>query len=331
MFKSIIKKILANLPFKTRLVQFGALLPRKFKSQFTVRVFGNLLTFINPQTEIATNLGISDQLRVRLKVESIVPVYLFGQPSIYKGERGPLFLASHFARSCEWFVDIGANVGYYTYFIKSTSNDTKIASFEPNRELFDSIRSTINNNHLNGISINCLGVSDRRGKSEFYLDRNNHTMGSLLSNFGNTHDLEKCSIEVTDFDSFASDNDISGNAVIKVDVENAEHLFVDGARETLKTLRYLIIELLYPARQAKILERLISEFGFYAYYINDHCLENMEYEDLRYVGGEMNWLFCRENPSQLQAELTGSGFSVVDAPIERGIDLNHQPYVPVTD
>jgi hypothetical protein len=115
---------------------------------------------------------------------------------------------------------------------------------------------------------------------------------------------------VITFDAFAGRVGLAGDYLVKVDVENAEWAFVEGAPRALASMPYLILEILGPARRRGLVDHLIRTFGFRCYYINGLRLEPLAAEDHRYTPGEWNFLFCRDSPTQLREKIAGSPLDV---------------------
>jgi hypothetical protein len=113
---------------------------------------------------------------------------------------------------------------------------------------------------------------------------------------------------------------------VKVDVENAEASFIDGAATEHERIKFLLIELLEPAIRSGIVSRLIHEWGVQAYYINDHSLEHSTDGSFEYTAPQYNWLFCKLDPHQLAARLRGTRFCVVSSKANASRSLSVSPH-----
>jgi hypothetical protein len=113
-------------------------------------------------------------------------------------------------------------------------------------------------------------------------------------------------VQCTTFDAFAVQQQIR-NALVKVDIEGAAHLFMAGAAREFKRIAYLIIE---PIGQtSEMLAR--APHGVYCYYINGSRLE-LKTADIEYNNAEWNWLLCWQAPEELRKAVARAGFQVVD-------------------
>ncbi len=296
-----------------KMLSFLASLPISLKGKSFVRIGGKL--FRKAQSDnnetLTTNLGIKDSYKMVMPVSN--PLFAFGNPMSYQGERGVLYLSKFLAPEVDAVMDIGANWGYFTYFLKANLNESiPIYFFEPNEKLFLGIQQNVRNNNLKNTHGVQKGISSFSGTAKFYVNLTNDLSSSLDGSF--LHEGEQVvehSIEVVSFDDFISENDIAQKWLVKVDIENAEPEFIKGAANKMGHIDYLIIEFLEKARKGKLADQLTDRFGFHAYYINDFNLEYMPKEDGRYTPPEYNFLFCRLTPEQLSTKLEDSPFTVV--------------------
>ena len=302
------KLILHHLPGRPWLIQKFALLPPNVKGAITTLFAQEILGSANINAPVTTNLGINNTFRIS------IPYYapgfiLFGTPEEYRGERGPLDLSLVLSQKCSVFLDVGAHVGYYIYFLRGRGSNVPIHFFEPNEELYSLIKQNVNENHLDDIAGYNLALGDRCGRADFHLNISDPSSSSLDTYFIEKHRTIKTEINISTLDRFVETHNLK-NIIVKVDVEAAEKQFLDGSAAALHVISYLIIEILGPAFQDGVVNRLI-EAGFEAYYINDHKLEHTTDGTFNYIPFEYNWLFCREKPKQLQELVCQAGFEVI--------------------
>lgn len=311
----LIDRAIALIPFKYSICAWAALWPLRYRTQLSYRVlakFARTLGQSQAQLRLTTNLGIADGLRIRLPITA-QSSYLFGTPRDYRGERSVLFLARHLAPDCDAIADIGANWGYHTYYYALHAPNLPIYSFEANAALSQEVRRGAAENQLTQVHCINRAIAERSGVVSFYLDTTDDLSSSLTQVFAESgHRVEKTTVAAESFDEFAATLPHT-RWLLKVDVESAEFLFLDGALQSiaLGKIRYLIIELLRNAREQGFVARLLA-LGFHAYYLNDLQIEPVDCDDGRYTLGEYNWLFCRDSPSELAARLRGTAFKVSD-------------------
>lgn len=134
-------------------------------------------------------------------------------------------------------------------------------------------------------------------------------MGSITTVFAEQYQTTPITVEAVRFDTFVRQSRLQ-KLCVKVDVENAEFEFIEGATGALDAIDSLIMEVLGPAQQKRFVQRMIHEYGFHAYYINDYQLEYTPDGQFTYVHPQYNWLFSKAAPAALRDKLTGSKLSV---------------------
>ena len=135
-------------------------------------------------------------------------------------------------------LDIGANKGVYSWFLKDLS--AKVYAFEPNPKLYRILR------RLSGAKVAALpyALSDRTGKAELRVPRHRKggfsNQGGSLSAVKVADDYMAVEVETRRLD----DLDLRNVGFVKIDVEGFEQAVLDGARETLARERpRLLIEM----------------------------------------------------------------------------------------
>ena len=141
------------------------------------------------------------------------------------------------------FWDIGANIGFYSWFVRQYPSVQHVIMFEPDPTNFELITNTIRKNSI----LNCrpinVALSDRCGETQFLLDRASGATGSLeaTSQRENKYFLhhayqmtETMTCETATVDSFIADG-LPAPSLMKIDVEGAEHLVLAGAEACLNS------------------------------------------------------------------------------------------------
>lgn len=125
-------------------------------------------------------------------------------------------------------LDLGANYGLFSSL--ASSRGCQVYAFEPTREIIERYL-----NHLaeidNNIQIINKAVSDCTGTAHFKEYKGKSSCNKLVSN---QCDEEYVEVPTTTVDDFVQEKKISSVDFIKADIEGAERLMLEGARETLK-------------------------------------------------------------------------------------------------
>ncbi len=147
------------------------------------------------------------------------------------------------------FWDVGANIGFYSWFVLRHSAVREVVMFEPDPTNFSLINRTIRRNSLCACKAINAALADRTGEASFLLDRASGATGSLeatsrpedrqsLHHAYQMSDTITCRTETID-------GLIAGGAspphLIKIDVEGAEHLVLAGAKSCLGLHRPIMI------------------------------------------------------------------------------------------
>ena len=139
-----------------------------------------------------------------------------------------------YLRPGDLFVDVGANIGIYTIYLLDLG--VRVIAFEPDRHNADRIRENL---RLNGYTAEVIqkAVADRPGVVRFTegLDSYNHLVLS------GTQGVE---VEATTLDAALGSQLVHG---MKVDVEGAERLVLEGAHSALAERRIKLLQLEWTA------------------------------------------------------------------------------------
>lgn len=294
-------RCLSSLPLKAAIVRNAAHLPPALRSKLGVRLLRVVAASCSSlPAELRTNLGISSNLSVT--VASSKAELIFGAPKLHVAERASLELALQLFNYSDCFLDVGANIGLFLFYLRCNAGSKKpIYFFEPDPDLFSALKSNINANKLDSVTGYQWAMSVVSGQTTFFTNKTDNSSGSLVKEDWSNHTLEPIEVQTTSFSDFVHERRLRGICA-KVDVEGAEEAFFEGAKSALDRLSYLIIEILGPAVRRKLPTRIIRA-GFQAYYINDFTLEYTQSGDFTYVPPFYNWLFCREAPTELRGKL----------------------------
>jgi len=151
--------------------------------------------------------------------------------------------------------DIGSNVGVYTLlFTKTFKNIKQIYSFEPHLKTFNIMNDNITLNNLNHkVSQFNIGFSDKKGNYKIGFPSNDLLKENSITVNDNTNtdkDTEFYSLfgkENTEdifcdtLDNFVKEHNINKLDFIKIDVEGSEFNVLKGGKNTLKTLKPVVV------------------------------------------------------------------------------------------
>ncbi len=308
MLKKIYHFIVKIIPFKLGIIKLAAQLPPELKSNVIFRVISNIATYCDQSIVIKSNLGINTNYKIEVSISH--PIAAFGTPKLYTQEYATLYLLKELLKHSDAFIDVGANLGYFCFYIDEYNASKKpIHYFEPDLKLFDQLQKNQHENGKNFIA-HKLAISNTNTPITFYRNLTDDSSGSIKNTFESKHKLEAVTIDSISFDEFASSIS-EKNLLIKVDVEGAEFEFIDGASKRIQSIDFLIIELLQDSIDQKFPEMMIEQHKFHAYYINNFSLEYSKAGEYKYVSPYYNWLFSKYEPAALRKKLINTPFVVV--------------------
>jgi len=140
------------------------------------------------------------------------------------------------------FLDVGANIGLFSFYVALNMPECEIMAFEPNPKSLQCLKKTCLENNFSNITISSFALSDVAQDITLYCDTNNdgaHTilkekleMGpSVFETLIHTKSLD----ELWKFDSEIL------VSVIKVDIQGFELNMLRGAQKTIKKYLPLIL------------------------------------------------------------------------------------------
>lgn len=141
----------------------------------------------------------------------------------------------------ECVVDLGANVGYYAVMAAwqlRHLGGSLVFTFEPNPYAIAYLQNNKALNRLDNLVIIPQAVSNRAGWMTLYMNPNGITFGSLQPYLA--HLTEQCKVQVTTLDEFFSQQPATKIKLMKMDIEGAELMALQGAWKTLEKFRPVI-------------------------------------------------------------------------------------------
>ncbi len=137
------------------------------------------------------------------------------------------------------FLDIGSNIGVYSFYIAAKRKDMRIFAFEPTPRVYAKLSFNLTTNKLTDrVTALNLALSDQKGEMQF-----NTQLESLVLGEADT------TVETDTLLNVLTDYDIQVIDAMKIDVEGAEdkilRTFFENADQTLWP-RLIVIEHVFP-------------------------------------------------------------------------------------
>jgi FkbM family methyltransferase len=131
------------------------------------------------------------------------------------------------------FIDVGANVGYYTML--AAQHGLKTYAVEPQRNLCEMIKLSLEANRLKNVNVVNLALSDHRGMMNLVVPTG-HSGGASFVEQDSLYPENNVNYTVSSVDvstlNYAFPT-VNQKILVKIDAEGAEPLIIDGAEEFL--------------------------------------------------------------------------------------------------
>lgn len=200
-----------------------------------------------------------------------------------------------FLNKGDYFVDLGANLGWHTMFGAQVVGETgKVFAFEPIKIIYDLLESNVKLNNLQNVVAVNSAVSNYTGIAQLACSSKNFgdnvvchgdTEDKLKNWYGHEDHVEadRQTIDCTTLDDYIKANMIDASKIklIKMDIQGSEPHALEGMKELIKTYHPAII-LEYSPRHMKICDA--SPFDILAFmdkndYVPYHIREQREIPD----------------------------------------------------
>jgi FkbM family methyltransferase len=125
------------------------------------------------------------------------------------------------------FVDVGANVGYYTLMAASlVGSNGRVISFEPSAYAFGRLEETIRKNKLKQVHPIQAGLGDANGQAPLFVSarKGNHTPTMVPNGGGRPVD-----VPLLRLDDYLAEHEVDHVDFMKIDVEGFEPNVIRGA------------------------------------------------------------------------------------------------------
>lgn len=188
---------------------------------------------------------------------------LAGYQSIFARHQNLLRLAN--VEKADVVVDIGANAGYFSQLIKVIYPNANVYAFEPVPIVYKNLK--LNLTPYKKVKVYNTAISDFIGKYKMNFNPQDSAI-SMLSEKGTVE------VNVTTLDDFAKKNNFSFIDILKIDTETFEQAVLMGAKETLKRVKYLFIEITIENNSNYTFSSLISKLYSQDYDFNLVCFRN---------------------------------------------------------
>jgi len=163
--------------------------------------------------------------------------------------------------------DVGANAGFYTLaFSRLVGSDGCVLAFEPLAENVNNLLRHVRINRLDNVILVQAAIANRSGIEGFKVGEDNST-GSISG--GETYKVPALTLDDLVEDKVACVPD-----VIKIDVEGAESLVLEGARKLLSAKKTTLFVALHGDEQKTRCRKLLGTLEYKIFLLDGSALGN---------------------------------------------------------
>jgi FkbM family methyltransferase len=227
-------------------------------------------------------LNLIPDVRFRVNVNPLGPMVIRLRQHRGYWLRAPLTHEQFMLGSLERFIrkgdvvfDAGANIGLYSRFMVQRFQASHVYAFEPipsNRLLIAENLKIVGCSDK--VTILPCALGDQDGTASFQVDDLTSNSGTLdavahgsASQSRRQYGLPPVTVEVavSRLDTLVETNTVAKPDVIKLDVEGAEAMTLDGARKSLLNHRPRLVVELHGPEAARGVLKVLWEIGFYCF------------------------------------------------------------------
>jgi len=202
-----------------------------------------------------------DDIKINLDLDDWIQklIYFFG---CYEIEKTETAFWKKIIKDDYIIFDIGANVGYYSLMAAKRAGNGKIYAFEPVSSTYEKLLKNIELNKFHNIQLQNLAVSNHAGYVDIYVADNKNTgTSSITKHMHYNGNME--TVKTVCIDDFFVEQAISKIDLIKIDVEGAEMLVLEGMNKILTQLEPLVLVELIDERLKAAGSSLLEAYDYF--------------------------------------------------------------------
>lgn len=172
--------------------------------------------------------------------------------------------------------DIGSHIGYHSFFFsKLVGNHGKVFAFEPNPFNAKRIQENIDKNSVKNIKLYNIALSSENSETDFLCTDNiesGTSSGGFIQDsdtlyektgYENDGGFDRIKVKMQKLDDLEEIKHKNLKVdVLKIDVEGAESLVLEGAKETIKKQRPIILIEIHSITNMYYLLNFINEINY---------------------------------------------------------------------
>ncbi|MFT5877146.1 MAG: FkbM family methyltransferase [Dokdonia sp.] len=215
---------------------------------------------------------ISISAEVRLKMQAHYTSHL-SRLLFWEGVKGweydTIKLFVPLIKNAEVFLDIGANVGYYSLVASGLNPTIKIIAFEPFPDAYDALTDNVQLNKFTNIQSEKVALSDSKGSATFFYKKNPVFPDYKYQLAGDNGLVDydederfKTIVSTLTLDEYLDTQNLEKIDIIKMDTETTEYFILKGGKKSIHKFNPIILcEVLKGFNEEKM-EELLQELEY---------------------------------------------------------------------
>lgn len=198
------------------------------------------------------------------------------------------------------YFDVGSNIGYYAIMAGRTNPNLLVYAFDPSPGPYTFLKDNIQENKLLNVKPFQLALSNENGTFSFqvamnpkytYLKYNSLGGSGHLQGTREDHSPFVVSVEAMRLDDFVVRHNIQQLDLMKLDVEEAEHLVLMGGAKTLERLRPIVVCEVFSTEMLRQIMEQWENSGYEAFIFENGGLRPVHYSPEYKLAGIENFFF----------------------------------------
>lgn len=204
------------------------------------------------------------------------------------------------------FVDLGANIGYFSLLVAHISPTSSVISFEPVTDLYQRMNDNIALNRIKNIKTVNAAVGEINEEKELFVSAADN-LGMSSFHKPENYSGNKDKVEVVTLDDWSKIAGLSQIDIIKLDIEGSELAALRGMKEILKEQKPVLIVEINPETLSRFgltpyrISDFLSDLNFQGFLILEHGrLRNLSDSEINYT---INVLFIHHEKMHAYSDL----------------------------
>jgi FkbM family methyltransferase len=195
---------------------------------------------------------------------------------------------------------VGSNIGLFSIMAGKINPEMKVFAFDPSPGPFDYLSENVRINKLANVKPLQMALSNQNGSFSFEIAQNKKYSYLKYNSLGGSGHLSEArpgshsksiTVEAQKLDDFVKSNRITRLDLLKLDVEEAEHLVLEGAPETLKQLRPIVVCEVFSTEMLHQIQKQWSDSEYHLFIFEHKKLFPFPYSESAKISRIENFFF----------------------------------------